>query len=117
VKNLLNSRGHVGLAPVTATKWDQAWSFRSGKSQQSWIIEICGHHGSRFPPGACQDFPIGRATETHGIGVNGVVLGPRAKAGGSGISTRKFHRANSIVSSSASNAAYCNASSMSSGSR
>jgi hypothetical protein len=97
----------------------QAWSFSSGKSQQPWIIEIGGHHGSRFLPGARQDFPIGRATETHGIGVSGVVsLGrePTRQGRRQRHIDKKFHRANSIVSSSASDAAYCNVSSMSSGS-
>jgi hypothetical protein len=37
-KNLLHPRGHIGRAPVTATKQDQAWSFRSGESQQPRMI-------------------------------------------------------------------------------
>lgn len=84
------------------------------------MVEIGGQHGSRFLPDAGQDLPIGRATETHGIGVNGVVsLGrePTRQGRRQRHIDKKSHRANSIVSSFASNAAYCNASSMSSGSR
>ena len=120
VKNLLHSPGHIGLAPVAATKQDQAWSFRCGKSQQPWIIQIGGNHGSRFLPSAYQDFAIRRAIETHGRGVNGVVsLGrePLRQGRRQRHIDEKFHRASSIVSSSASKAAYCSASSMSSGSR
>jgi len=77
VKNLLQPRGHIERAPVTATKQDQAWSFRSGKSEQPWIVQIGGNHRSGILPSICQDFGIRGAIETHGGGVNGVVsLGP-----------------------------------------
>jgi hypothetical protein len=95
-------------------------SLRSGKRQQSWIIQIGGNHGSRFLPRACQDFGIRGAIETHGRGVNGVVsLGcePLRQGRRQRHIDEKFHRAKSTVSSSASKAAYCKASSMSSGSR
>jgi hypothetical protein len=120
VKNLLHPRGYVGLAPVNATKQDQAWSCRSGKSQQPWIIQIGGNHGSRFLPRAYQDVAIRGAIETHDRGVNGVVsLGrePLRQGRRQRHIDKKFHRANSTVSSSASKAAYCKASLMSSGSR
>jgi hypothetical protein len=73
VENFLHPGGHIGLAPVTATKQDQAWAFGSGKRQQPWVIEVGGDHNSRFLPRAHQDFGIRGAIETRRRGVNGVV--------------------------------------------
>src|SRR5215475_6081124 len=116
VEDLPHPGDYIRPAPVTAAKQDQAWSFGSSKSQQSWVIQIGGNDGSRILARTGQDVGIRRAVETYGRGVNGIVsLGcePLRQGGRQRHIDKESHRANSIVSSSANRAAYCRASSMS----